>query len=126
MKKLDLTEFLSIPFSEADCYELGSLLYQAAKGFRLPGFDYVLDCVSSHHEAIDGAIKTEAFVEIQKQELEYLDAILFNSNGGKRHIGFYVGDGKFIHQNLNGYPTVVKLNTPMYRNSIIGFYRYAK
>lgn len=119
---LDTDKYLDIPFSQADCYEFGSILYKDHFGRPLPSFNYELEDAKS---VVSSVLSGDTiFVEVKREELRYLDGIIFYSPSTQRHIGFYLGDGKFIHQIMNGYPAIERLDSPIWKKRIIGYRRF--
>ena len=123
MIKLDTDKYLGIPFVDADCYEFGSILYKDYFGYALPSLEYQLDSMKSMVMASEDSQK-DTFTSVLKKNLAYLDGIVFSSVECGRHVGFYLGDGLFIHQNRRGFPSIEKLNALNWKNKILGFYRY--
>lgn len=121
---IDTDKYLDIPFSEADCYEFGSILYQDAFGYPLPSFNYELDSMKSMILAVMKGDDT--FERIEKEDLQELDGIVFSSPECGRHIGFYIGGGKFIHMVKDSYPAVERLSSGLWSKRIMGYYRYVK
>ena len=119
---IETDKYLDIPFSEADCYQFGSILYQDHKGYPLPSFSYsLLDARSMIKAVIAGE---DIFTAITKEELKELDGIIFHSPTCGKHIGFYLGNGKFIHQVRHSYPSIENLNSPKWSKRILGYCRY--
>lgn len=123
MKKLDTDKYLHIPFSEADCYHLGSIMHKDYFGYELPSLDYQIDSVKSMLFAFRESRK-DLFQVIDIKDIAYLDGIIFNSTTCGRHVGFYIGGGLFFHQNINGYPSVERLNSIKWKSKILGICRY--
>jgi hypothetical protein len=123
MKKLDTDKYLDISFDEADCYQFGSLLYQDYFGYPLPSLEYQLDEIKTMLTAADNSQK-QTFIDVEKNDIQYLDGIVFHSVECGRHVGFYIGDGLFIHQNINGFPSIEKLKNINWQKILLGIYRY--
>ena len=123
MEKLNTDLYIGIPFTTADCYQFGSILYNAYFGYPLPSLEYELKSAASMLSAADGSIKS-TFTDIDRKDIEYLDGIVFKSVECARHVGYYLGDGLFIHQNINSYPSIEKLNSIKWKDKILGIYRY--
>ena len=119
---INTDKYLDIPFSEADCYQFGSILYQDIKGYPLPSFDYSLDDSTSMVQAVMSG--EDIFTQIAKEDLRLLDGIIFTSITCKRHIGFYLGNSKFIHQVAGDFPSIENLNSPKWSKRILGYCRY--
>lgn len=120
--EIDTDKYLDIPFSEADCYQFGSILYKDIKGYALPTFDYSLDNTTSMVRAVMSG--EDIFTPIAKEDLQLLDGIIFTSVECKRHIGFYLEKGKFIHQVMGSFPAIESINSPKWSNRILGYCRY--
>lgn len=120
MIKLDTDKYLGIPFATADCYQFGSLLYFDYFGYPLPSLEYRIDSMKS----MVLASAKPTFIAIEKADLTYLDGIVFSSVECGRHVGYYLGDGLFIHQNINDFPSIEKLNGKKWSGKILGYYRY--
>ena len=123
MKKLDTDKYLGISFEQADCYQFGSILYQDYFGYPLPSLEYQLDSMKTMILAAGDSQKS-IFKNVDKSEVTYLDGIVFSSVECGRHVGFYIGDGLFIHQNIKGYPSIEKLSGHKWGSKILGIYRY--
>ena len=119
---IDTDKYLDIPFSEADCYAFGSILYQDNRGYPLPSFKYDLNDPNSMIKAVIRG--DDIFTQVTREDLRELDGIIFESVTCRRHIGFYLGDNKFIHQVMGDYPAIENLNSPKWNKRILGYCRY--
>lgn len=123
MIKLDTDKYLGIPFSEADCYQFGSILYSDYFGYPLPSLKYQLESLRSIVTAAEDS-QGHLFTSVNIKFIQYLDGITFKSVECGRHVGFYIGGGLFIHQNRDSFPSIEKLNSIKWKDKIIGIYRY--
>ncbi len=119
---IETDKYLDISFSEADCYELGSIIYEDIKGYPLPSFKYDLENINSMVEAVDSG--DSVFTSVEREDLQELDGIVFASPTCGRHIGFYLGNNLFIHQVRFGYPAIESLKSPKWSKRIIEYCRY--
>jgi lipoprotein Spr len=53
---------------------------------------------------------------VKKSELELGDLIFFKTGRVDRHVGIYIGEGKFMHASIKGVK-VTKLNKPFYKKA---------
>ncbi len=121
--KLNTANYLHIPFDTADCYEFGSILYRDYFGYELPSFEYQISDIRSMVKAVSNG-KSRTFTPVKREEIKYLDGIIFTSKDCGRHIGFYLEGGKFIHQTRENGPVIEKLNSIKWKNKILGYCRY--
>lgn len=53
---------------------------------------------------------------IKKSQLEFGDLVFFKTGKIDRHVGIYIGDGKFMHASIKGVK-VSRLNKPFYKKA---------
>lgn len=57
--------------------------------------------------------------KIARDEMEEGDLVFFNTRGGISHVGFYLGNGYFVHASTNSGVTISNLDEAYYSNRFI-------
>lgn len=61
-----------------------------------------------------------ACTKITEEEMTEGDLVFFNTRGGVSHVGFFLGDGYFVHASSSNGVTISHLDDPYYRHRFIG------
>lgn len=125
MVKKEYEELIGIPFEyyargpeKYDCYGFLMMLYKRFRGIELPDYG---SAEGVEHIAVLMAGGMPDWKEVEPFEGA---AIMFRVNGLGAHVGYCIGDGKFIHT-WEGSAGVVIERIETWKRRIIGFYDYA-
>lgn len=124
MAKPEYAELIGIPFKyyargpeEYDCFGLLMMLYERFRGIKLPDYG-----------SAEGVEKIALLMAHGLQDWTPVEAkegvaVMFRVNGLGAHVGYCIGDGKFIHTWEQSAGVVIeRLDT--WKPRIIGFYDY--
>jgi len=129
---VDCARFIGIPFlphgrtrDGCDCYGLVRLALAEEYGVTLPAFVDGYDDFSDH--------QTEANIINEKLPLigaarvaapEEGDIVLMRYLGIASHVGLYARNGMVLHvEERQGFSRLEKIDSPMIRSRVMGFYR---
>lgn len=121
----DYSKYIGIPFKyggrtykELDCYGLVMLLYKDLHGIEIP------DVISpTFLKAIESLVSEEK-QKWQPSELVEGAVIIFSIRGYGAHVGYYIGEDKFIHcwEGTNGV-TIERISFS-WKHRILGVYTW--
>lgn len=125
MRNEAFEKYIGIPFEYKgrgpdayDCYGLLRKLYQEHRGILIPDYNSETEV---ERIAMQFSAGIEDWVEVEKREGV---AVLMRVSGLGAHVGYVIGDGKFIHTwERTGGVAIERLDT--WKNLIIGYYDYA-
>ncbi len=131
--EIDVSRYASIPFVEkgrditgCDCWGIVFLIFRDFFDIELP--TYLEDYTSTEDEKVLGAVIAE-HKRFNWEEVfipEQFDVVLFRLKGQPMHVGVYVGEGRFVHCIQKSGVSVEKVNSIVWRNRIVGYYRYTR
>jgi len=104
-----------------DCYGLVRYMYKKEHNIDIIDFDYKdPDDPKNEHYFIDAMNNTKwTRVKPQKGVIVGLRV-----NGRISHCGYMVSDTEFLHIMKNSGVARAKINSPKWKNRIVGFYKY--
>jgi cell wall-associated NlpC family hydrolase len=119
------SNYIGIPFAyggrdhnNLDCYGLVMLLYKEVHGIELP------DVVSpTFLEEIHKLVASES-LKWTPCELEVGTVIIFNIRGYGSHVGYYIGDDKFIHTWEKTSGVTIERLSLSWQHRILGKYKW--
>lgn len=135
MNSADYTDLIGIPFanrgrdvkSGLDCYGLVREVYRK-NGIELPEYNADYDDKEKINELMDFATHSKSVwrkVEGNNIPVPCVIAMRFNvPKGYVNHAAVYIGAGKFLHIRENAGSCIEKINSPMWKMLIEGFYEY--
>jgi cell wall-associated NlpC family hydrolase len=128
---LDLDEYIGIPFKSKgrdrngiDCWGLVRLIYRERLNIELPSY---ID--EYGHACSDDVIKVVAAHEKEWAKVgkeRTWDLVLLRIKGMPRHIGIVIGRKVMIHIWSGIDSCTERYDSLLWRNRILGFYRYGK
>lgn len=129
MKELDVSRYADIPFAEkgrgmtgCDCWGIPYLIYRDMLGIELPAYTEQYQNTEDRKElARLTCNEKSAWCEVETP-IPY-DIVLMKIIGHPCHVGVVIGGGRFIHCMRDSGTTVEKLNSILWRDRIVGFYR---
>jgi len=108
---MDTNAYIGIPFEACNCWGLVHRIYDEVFDVTLPDFD---------SEGFE-----ELWQEIPKGQEQTGDVILLQNGLMGRHVGVVVSKGKMLHVERNEPSHITRYTGPLWKNKIVGFYRYA-
>ena len=122
---IDVDEYVGLPYKVGgrdragiDCWGLCRLVYWDRLRKNLPSYDgYSLGKTAS------ALIEKHAHEWQKVNELEPYDLVLFSITGMPHHIGLSVGDGWMLHAIQGKDSCLERIQAPMWRSRLEGFYR---
>lgn len=129
MKELDVSRYGEIPFREkgrdysgCDCWGIPYLIYRDMLWIELPLYceQYQNTADRAELARLTGGEKA-AWCEVETP-IPY-DLVLIQILGHPVHVGVVIGGGKFIHCMRDVNTTIERLNSPAWRDRIVGYYR---
>lgn len=124
MVKSEYAELIGIPFKyfargpdEYDCYGFLMMLYRKFRGIELPDYG---SAEGVEKIALLMAHGIEDWTPVEPREGV---AIMFRVGGLGAHVGYCIGDGKFIHTWEHSAGVVIE-RIDTWKSRIIGFYDY--
>lgn len=125
-----IDDLIGLPFTDKgrgdpgyDCFGLVAEIYRR-QGITLPGYSIAHTDPLKIQEAIQKEKETGVWIELKSPE-KFCIILMQQHPFFVQHIAMYIGGGKFIHASLHKGVTVDRLNDPLYKNTIRGFYKYA-
>lgn len=130
---MDINKYIKIPyrikgrdFSGCDCWGLVRLVLKEEFRTDLPMF--------SIYESVEDSKKVEKLirenkplVDVEEKGLPDIgDLCLMNFVGSLQHIGIYVGDARVLHTTKKTGVMCTRIDHPMLRNKIEGWYGVRK
>jgi cell wall-associated NlpC family hydrolase len=126
----NISDYIGIPFvnggrdkNGADCWGLARQVWKCLTGNELP--DYVISCMNSLKisEQIDTDLPKWERVE-GEPPVPSIMIIRFDMNHPKRcnHIGVYIGEGMFIHTRRGANSCIERIDSPLWKSRIEGYY----
>ena len=131
---IDVNKYIGIPFEDSgrsqegvDCWGLIHLFYKNERGIEFPLYTDLYE-TSFDKERVSEIINEEKVYwnQIEFDELQDGDVILFRVSGLPIHVGMVVDKNTFIHCIKGAQSCLEKLNSPRSQNRIIGAFRYAQ
>lgn len=127
-----LNKYISIPYKDhgldfqgVNCWGLLYLIYLTERGITVP--TYVEDYASSEDEIELGQLINQEKVKwLEVKTPQKFDAILIRLKGQPMHCGVYLDNDLFIHCLKGSNVTIESINSVMWKNRILGYYRYEK
>jgi len=125
-------KYVGIPYQDngrteagLDCWGLVRLVYKREYGIELPSFDtqYL------------GSRDVDATSELLAQNRENWQpdlsrtigsVVLFRVLGRESHVGIYIGNNKFLHARENHSSVIESLNSSMWKDRVVGFFKYSE
>jgi cell wall-associated NlpC family hydrolase len=121
-------KYIGIPFeykgrspdNKLDCYGLVMLLYKEIHGIDLPDVDS-----PTFLQEIEEVINSEV-LKWTPCELEIGSVLVFSIRGYGAHVGYYIGDDKFIHtwEATNG--VTIERFSISWKHRLLGVYKWTK
>ena len=129
MKELDVSRYSNIPFSEkgrdysgCDCWGIPYLIYRDMLGIELPLYSESYQNTEDEKEL--GRLTGEEKADWCEVETPLpFDIVLIRLKGQPMHVGVVIGGGRFIHCMQDTNTSIERLNSPMWRDRIVGYYR---
>jgi len=128
---MDLRSYITVPFKEKgrskngwDCWGVAYVMYKEFLNINLPL--YLDDYVSTSEKDVLG-ILIEGQLEAMWQEVEKpapFDIVNIRLQGRPMHIGVYIGSGRFIHALEKNGTVIERIDSIIWENRIVGYYRY--
>ena len=122
-------KYIGIPFQEKgrdfsglDCWGLVRLIYDQEFDIKLPSFaEQYNDTNDSEHLQDLIAQYKEGWEPCEAQEGHL---VLFRLLGAESHVGICIDETRFIHVRENQSVVIENLDSPMWKNRIVGFFKY--
>ena len=128
---MDLRSYITVPFKEKgrskngwDCWGVAYVMYKEFLNINLPL--YLDDYVSTSEKDVLG-ILIEGQLEAMWQEVEKpapFDIVNIRLQGRPMHIGVYIGENRFIHALEKNGTVIERIDSIIWENRIVGYYRY--
>jgi cell wall-associated NlpC family hydrolase len=137
MRKLNWTnKYIEIPFLEGghdpktglDCYRLAVLVYSQELGIKIQDFKGVFvshnspESIRRVHRTIQKAKKD--WDPVTKPEA--FDLIILRTGKLEFHVGIVVDRTRMLHIEEGGYSGIEQFTGQLYKDRVMGFYRYAR
>jgi murein DD-endopeptidase len=129
-KEIDVRRFLAIPFREkgrdyngVDCWGIPYLIYRDMLGIELPAYTEEYQNTMDREEiaSLWSGSATEGWVRMIP--IEPYDLVQIRMMGAPMHCGVYIGNKKFIHCLEGVGTTIARIDSPEWRDRIVGYYR---
>lgn len=118
---MDYSDLIGMPFSELHCWDLVREVYRR-NGISLQGYSIGVDECKQISLIIAKEIKK---VWLRLDAPEDLCVVAMRQNPKYvSHCGVCVGSGMFLQSLSNTGVIITRLNDPIFKNKIEGFYRY--
>jgi cell wall-associated NlpC family hydrolase len=129
-REIDVSKFSKIPFSEkgrnfsgCNCHGLVQVIYSVNLNVQLPAYHDEYDTLEDREEL--SRLVEQGKVDWREVESpEPYDLILFRLRSMPTHLGVYIGKGKFIHCMRDSGTSVEKLNSIVWKERVVGYYRH--
>lgn len=124
-------KYIGLPYQEngrteagVDCWGLARLYYKNELNIELPSYSELYD--GSLDASVIELIKTKQDNWAKTTTPIVGDICLFNIYNEPRHIGIYIGDGKFLHSRDSKDSVIESINSPQWAKRFAGYYTYVK
>ena len=126
---MDTSKYIGLPYQQngrtwqgVDCWGLARLIYKHELNIELPSYEDLY--VGSWDQQVSKLIEyhREGWQQVQVPEL--YDLCVFNIYGEPAHVGVYVGNGSFIHSRDGSDVAIEKINSPLWKKRLDGYFRY--
>jgi len=118
-------EYIGIPFSKMDCWQLVCHYYKAEFKIMLPAHEKKYKSPSDR-KAIEKLYEKEIAEKtwLSVKDPQYPDIAVFKINGSLWHCGIIVGKNKMLHTQRGCDSVIERYNNARWENRLYGFYRY--
>lgn len=128
-------KYIGIPFrwrgadrTGVDCYGLVRMVYRDEFHVAIPSLDDEEADSFIRPQGRAGLIDSERsrgyWRHVDEGDLEHGDVVLLRLQGFPAHLGLYVGHGKMLHADERGASCIERTDSPLWRNRIMGYFRY--
>jgi len=104
-----------------DCYGMVKHLYKQEHGVDIVDFDYVDPDDKENEKFFYESLENPRWEKVQPKKGA---VVAMRVNGAVTHCGFMVNDKEFIHIMERTGVDRVKINSPKWKQMIVGFYKY--
>lgn len=104
-----------------DCYGLCKYLYKKEHGIDIVDFDYVDPDNPDNEKYFIESMNSPKWIKVKAQKGSI---VALKVNGHISHCGYMVSDTEFVHIMKDSGMSRVKINTPKWRNRVVGYYKY--
>ena len=119
-----VSDYVGLPFSRYNCWQLVCKVYAEVYGIRLPSFD------PEYKDYLDG----ENIKRIYEREMQHTwtrqdipvigDCVVMNIKNQPWHVGVIVSRNQMLHTERGLEAVIERFTGPQWKNNIVGFYRY--
>jgi len=126
-----MEKYINIPYSlhgrdfdGCDCWGLVRLIYKHHLGIELPSYSENYISLQESEEIKCLFDKEKSLIWTEVNDPKKYDCVVLRTTSV--HIGVVLENNYFIHILENTNSTIERINSPLWKNRIMGYYRYGK